>query len=279
MDLPPPNPDDWGKKVHLSLGLGSSKDEKEKAGQHGGKAGRVFQEILERLDVLMDTHGLYKPLWDLYIAYDDAGGACVAMNALETFFNQFHSSALKDTAGMGEAFTPTQVEEIEALYVQLGVICTNMEAAFALVSKGAAVSTKDMAGHALQVLNGLASGWNQKEWQAAQKTCAKFISKGIVIGPAAAINDISELLRKYVLLWDKLGTDGLKGANMEIIKAMEEIRLTIVNIVNRSSLFMMVCCGPGTVFYKNLAALASQECGSRDVQNILGWWNANAKRE
>jgi hypothetical protein len=129
-------------------------------------------------------------------------------------------------------------------------------------------------GDALQVLDGLEGLCKAEDWKEAVEHAGK--ARGKVVGGPTAIARIGGLVKRYVSLWDSLGTDGLKGASYEGLKKLSDCRMEMVSAVAESGEpLLMACCRPETKFYDYVKSLAGQSCSSRDVQAFQGWWEKN----
>lgn len=83
---------------------------------------------------------------------------------------------------------------------------------------------------------------------------------------------LKPLVESYEPAWNAAQTDGLKGMRFADFKKIALIREAIAEIV--------IDCNDMDVlaaFSEKLSALASQSCGSRDVQNFYGWYKSHTK--
>jgi hypothetical protein len=234
-----------------------------------------MQNIFDRLDILMQTRGLLAPMWERYQTLESRRDPIVAvMRKLEYLCNAFQKSAVREKFLDGDELTDADLSELELLATIMAQVESELDAAWRILHE-ADKGQSAPPSHALRVLDGLQSSCqNPEQWNAAVKR----MKAGEVRCPWSSFRKIDALFGRYVTLWERLDTDGLKGASHEILREMEVLRLAIVAIVAESGdIEFMVCCAPGTDFYLKIKALATQSCSSRDIQTLEGWWKSVAK--
>lgn len=260
-----------------------------RAAARAAAARHRFTELMAQFPFIVEQKGAYAELWQIY---RQGGNPRIeqTMRSIERCYNEaldirqaISAIAGAESAAAGPAELPGDlIGRIERLVL-------HMEAAPAALSRAEALlraDEKSGSGSAAErlgpeaILGRMRTADNQEEWDQTARKMAGVLRRGFVMGPAATIAKIDQLVAKYVGAWDAMGTDGLKGASIEAIRRLELIRVEIANaIANSGSIAMQISCGPGSQFFDYVMSLARQSCSSREVQNFKGWWAAHKREE
>lgn len=233
------------------------------------------------LQLLLEPQGMYREIWDRYRASpDDRDDPEVrAIRSVQRFGTEFYASSLwEEHFVQGEPLTDRQMRNMPRIIAAW----TGIEKLVHDAEVSSAARTQHAPSkNALRVLDSLEAQYDAEVWRRAQNAWDNTKEgERRIAGSPKAIRSIGKLIDKYVKLWTDLGTDGIKGASMEILRAMEEVRMALVTVVLEArDVELAVACRPGTPFYGKIYALASQRCSSKDVQTLAGWWSDNSQEK